>query len=372
MSKSHAHVTHRAAKSDAKTDAHKGAKAAAHKSSLAAKAAKAAKHKPTAAKTAEHKPGTGAKLEAPAPAKSRKKPAIAVKPKKTATPSAGHKPAKSKPTTSKAAAKVAVGKPAAAKPAVAKAAAAQSAATKPATAKAVAAKPAAAKPATAIPSAKAPRASANRQHGAGTVPAPSSQNQETKPVMSKSTAAAVKAPAPAPSPVPQAAEAAPAPAAPAAAEAADPEEAPARKLSLAFSQPASQTVSGQVSTAAAPGHAALEGANRAFRDDPLLDKRIIEGMLDDKEGFLDDMHVEGFSREAVIRRAAELGLSEALIRQVKGVAADLAGERPGKRPTPNSLGARTCLQCDRVFFSSGPGNRLCTRCRGGDAGLAQL
>ena len=73
-----------------------------------------------------------------------------------------------------------------------------------------------------------------------------------------------------------------------------------------------------------------------------------------------------------IARAAELGLSEALIRQVRGVAADLAGERPGRKSTPPTLGARTCLSCDRVFLSTGPGNRLCMRCRGGDAGLAQL
>ncbi|HET6343281.1 MAG TPA: hypothetical protein VFH51_00055 [Myxococcota bacterium] len=109
-----------------------------------------------------------------------------------------------------------------------------------------------------------------------------------------------------------------------------------------------------------------------FREDPILDRRIIEGMLQDRNVFLEQMEAEGFSSAAVLRRAAELGLSEALIRQVKGVAADLAGERPGRRPAPSSLGARTCLSCDRVFLSSGPGNRLCMRCRGGDAGLAQL
>ena len=147
-----------------------------------------------------------------------------------------------------------------------------------------------------------------------------------------------------------------------------------RKLSLAFPQPTHIKAPPMNSNGNGGGNQSGSSgeSSRTFRDDPLLDKRIIEGMLDDKEGFLDDMHQEGFSREAVVRRAAELGLSEALIRQVKGVAADLAGERPGKRPTPSSLGARTCLQCDRVFFSSGPGNRLCTRCRGGDAGLAQL
>ncbi len=95
-------------------------------------------------------------------------------------------------------------------------------------------------------------------------------------------------------------------------------------------------------------------------------------MLEDKDTFLETMNKRGYAKDAVLRRAAELGLSEALIRQVKGVAADLAGERPGRRPAPSSLGARTCLSCDRIFLSSGPGNRLCMRCRGGDAGLAQL
>ena len=115
-----------------------------------------------------------------------------------------------------------------------------------------------------------------------------------------------------------------------------------------------------------------EGNTRLFREDPSLDRRIIEGMLNDREDFMALMCKEGFAASAVLRRAAELGLSEALVRQVKGVAADLAGERPGRRSAPASLGARTCLSCDRVFLSSGPGNRLCMRCRGGDAGLAQL
>jgi hypothetical protein len=116
----------------------------------------------------------------------------------------------------------------------------------------------------------------------------------------------------------------------------------------------------------------LELPGRSFRDDPRLDRRIIEGMLGDREIFLEGMAQEGFSPGAVLRRAAELGLSEAMVRQVKGVAADLAGERPGRRAAPTALGARTCLSCDRIFLSSGPGNRLCMRCRGGDAGMAQL
>ena len=109
-----------------------------------------------------------------------------------------------------------------------------------------------------------------------------------------------------------------------------------------------------------------------LKDDPALDRRIIEGMLNDRKALLADLEKEGMTQGAVLRRAAELGLSDALLRQVKGVAADLAGERPGRRVTPSSLGARTCLSCDRVFLSTGPGNRLCMRCRGGDAGLAQF
>ena len=116
-----------------------------------------------------------------------------------------------------------------------------------------------------------------------------------------------------------------------------------------------------------------ESKDKAFNDDPSLDRRIIEGMLHDRTSLMTDMQDRGISQGQVLRRAAELGLSEALIRQVRGVAADLAGERPNsKKDTPETLAARTCLCCDRVFLSSGPGNRLCMRCRGGDAGLAQL
>jgi hypothetical protein len=110
----------------------------------------------------------------------------------------------------------------------------------------------------------------------------------------------------------------------------------------------------------------------SLKEDPVLDRRIIEGMLHDRRALLEDLAKEGMGQAAVLRRAAELGLSEALLRQVKGVAADLAGERPGRRAAPSTLGARTCLSCDRVFLSTGPGNRLCMRCRGGDAGLAQF
>lgn len=107
-------------------------------------------------------------------------------------------------------------------------------------------------------------------------------------------------------------------------------------------------------------------------DDPKLDRKIIEGMLSDREGLMAEMANLGYTSDAVMRRAADLGLSEAYLRHVQTVAADLAGDRPGARRVPSHLRARTCLSCERVFLSSGPGNRICPRCRGADAGLAQL
>ena len=121
-----------------------------------------------------------------------------------------------------------------------------------------------------------------------------------------------------------------------------------------------------------PNAPVADEAKSVFAENPRLDRKIIEGMLQDRETLMVEMKDKGFNEGLVLRRAAELGLSEALLRQVKGVAADLAGERPGRRSAPDALGARTCLSCDRVFLSTGPGNRLCMRCRGGDAGLAAL
>lgn len=107
-------------------------------------------------------------------------------------------------------------------------------------------------------------------------------------------------------------------------------------------------------------------------DDPKLDRRIIEGMLTDRNALVAELAGAGITAAAITRRAADLGLSEAYLRHVQTVAADLAGDRPGARRVPSSLAARDCLSCNRVFLSSGPGNRICPRCRGADAGLAQL
>lgn len=115
-----------------------------------------------------------------------------------------------------------------------------------------------------------------------------------------------------------------------------------------------------------------EPVNVITWDDPKLDRKIIEGMLTDRNGLLDELATQGITSAAVMRRAADLGLSEAYLRHVQTVAADLAGDRPGARRVPSSLAARDCLSCNRVFLSSGPGNRICPRCRGADAGLASL
>jgi hypothetical protein len=128
----------------------------------------------------------------------------------------------------------------------------------------------------------------------------------------------------------------------------------------------------QLAAAVEPIEMKSDVVNAITWDDPKLDRRIIEGMLTDRNALVDELSTKGITAAAVVRRAADLGLSEAYLRHVQTVAADLAGDRPGARRVPSSLAARDCLSCNRVFLSSGPGNRICPRCRGADAGLAQL
>ncbi|MEZ0313715.1 MAG: hypothetical protein ACAI38_18255 [Myxococcota bacterium] len=134
----------------------------------------------------------------------------------------------------------------------------------------------------------------------------------------------------------------------------------------------SAPVETKVPVPALPDEAKSDVVNAITWDDPQLDRRIIEGMLTDRGTLLTELATKGITGAAVVRRAADLGLSEAYLRHVQTVAADLAGDRPGARRVPSSLAARDCLSCNRVFLSSGPGNRICPRCRGADAGLAQL
>ena len=109
-----------------------------------------------------------------------------------------------------------------------------------------------------------------------------------------------------------------------------------------------------------------------MRPSARLDRRIIEGMLNDRDALMAELTKDGVTEAMVLRRAAECGVSESLIRQVKGVVADLAGDRPGRGALPNTMRPRNCLSCERVFLSLGPANRLCIRCRGGDAGLSAM
>lgn len=136
--------------------------------------------------------------------------------------------------------------------------------------------------------------------------------------------------------------------------------------------PAANNTPVEVAPAVVPTDAKSDVVNAITWDDPQLDRRIIEGMLTDRGELLTELAEKGITGAAVVRRAADLGLSEAYLRHVQTVAADLAGDRPGARRVPSSLAARDCLSCNRVFLSSGPGNRICPRCRGADAGLAQL
>mgnify|MGYP000536534838 CR=1 FL=1 len=72
-------------------------------------------------------------------------------------------------------------------------------------------------------------------------------------------------------------------------------------------------------------------ADHENRYDEVLDRRIIEGMLTNRDNIMTELRREGMSETDILRRSADLGISEALIRQVKGVAADLAGDRSSTR-----------------------------------------
>ena len=109
-----------------------------------------------------------------------------------------------------------------------------------------------------------------------------------------------------------------------------------------------------------------------MRADGKMDRYIIEGMLADPDALIAELGRKGIKQAMVLQRAADCGISESILRQMKRVAADLAGDKATKSRLSAGVRARQCLSCDRVFLSTGPGNRLCSRCRGGDAGLAQL
>ncbi len=80
-----------------------------------------------------------------------------------------------------------------------------------------------------------------------------------------------------------------------------------------------------------------------------IDGCIIKGFLDNRRAMFKKLTTMGFSRNAIIDRARELGLSDQFIKKCSVGNHDVA--------------MRTCLGCNERFLSMGVGNRLCPRCR---------
>lgn len=81
---------------------------------------------------------------------------------------------------------------------------------------------------------------------------------------------------------------------------------------------------------------------------PEIDRRIIEGFLEDQEAALLELGKAGFTRKVVLDRAWKLGLSSDFLK---------------KHRSSGGVSLRRCLNCDEEFLSEGPQNRLCNRCR---------
>jgi len=91
------------------------------------------------------------------------------------------------------------------------------------------------------------------------------------------------------------------------------------------------------------------GENNRPRFTPEIDKRLIEGFLDDREAILRALEQDGFGRDAIQRRARVLGLTEKTLEQV--------------RMNRRLISVRRCLRCEKEFLSLGPQNRFCVQCR---------
>ncbi|MCA9636615.1 MAG: hypothetical protein KC420_11365 [Myxococcales bacterium] len=78
-----------------------------------------------------------------------------------------------------------------------------------------------------------------------------------------------------------------------------------------------------------------------------IDRRIIAAFLEEDDPALEEV-VPGLSAADIRRRAVEIGLSRALVRDSR-----LSGDR---------LAMRACVRCDARFLSVGPQNRLCRAC----------
>ena len=79
-----------------------------------------------------------------------------------------------------------------------------------------------------------------------------------------------------------------------------------------------------------------------------IDRRIIEALVHPERGLLDALYRWGMTAEAVSARAAELCLTNEVIKRSR-----LTGTVPSMRP---------CLECGARFLSAGSHNRRCKKC----------
>jgi hypothetical protein len=93
-----------------------------------------------------------------------------------------------------------------------------------------------------------------------------------------------------------------------------------------------------------------DGSNSAAPAfDNSIDGCIIRGFLDNRRAMFKKLITLGFTRNAILDRAKELGLSDQFLKKCSVGSHDVA--------------MRTCLGCNDSFLSMGVGNRLCPRCR---------
>jgi hypothetical protein len=80
-----------------------------------------------------------------------------------------------------------------------------------------------------------------------------------------------------------------------------------------------------------------------------IDSLIIHGFLSDREAMFRRLRTLGFSRDEIVDRTRQLGLSAQFLKQYNIKRCEIA--------------LRICLKCDERFLSAGFQNRLCNRCR---------
>jgi hypothetical protein len=79
-----------------------------------------------------------------------------------------------------------------------------------------------------------------------------------------------------------------------------------------------------------------------------IDRKIIEALVHPERGLLDALYRSGLTEEAVSARAAELCVTNEVIKRCR-----LTGTVPRMRP---------CLECGARFLSVGSHNRRCKKC----------